>query len=134
MEEIKSQEEMTKERLAKQLMDKLAKPQNLPYEDFAKLDIRAGTIIASEVVPKSKKLVKLEVSFGSLGTRTILAGIGASYNAETLTGMRIVAVLNLAKRTMMGIDSHGMLLAGCSEDGAVSIINPNTIVDGGEIG
>ncbi len=109
------------------------KPQ-VTYDDFVKLDIRAGTITASEAVPKSKKLVKLQVNFGELGSRQILAGIGEHYNPDTLTGMRIVAVVNLAPRQMMGMESYGMLLAGHSDDGAVSVINPNTIVDGGEIG
>ena len=98
------------------------KPENLSYEDFAKFDIRVGTIAKAEVVPKSKKLLKLEVSFGpEVGSRTILAGIASSamiYDAgiercdpTILVGYRVIAILNLAPRQMMGIESHGMILA-----------------------
>src|SRR5271155_5472874 len=89
------------------------KPQNLPYDDFAKLDIRVGLVTKAEAIPKSKKLLKLEVDFAEdRGPRTILAGIAEAYNPEGVVGLKIVAILNLAPRAMMGIQSEGMLLAG----------------------
>ncbi len=110
------------------------KPQNLPYDDFAKLDIRVGTITSAEAVPKSKKLLKLQVDFAeATGPRTILAGIAEAYNSS-IVGLKIVAVLNLAPRTMMGIESHGMLLAGRDVQGIVSLVGANGIVPGGEVG
>ena len=110
------------------------KPQNLSFEDFAKIDIRTGTIISAEPIPKSKKLLKLQVFFGSeVGTRTILAGIAGSYNADTLAGVQVVAVLNLAPRTMMGVESHGMLLAAPTNDGLTLVQCPGS-PDGTEVG
>lgn len=111
------------------------KPQDLPYEDFAKLDIRTGTITKAAHVPKSKRLLQLEIFFGEqIGHRTILAGIAESYTADSLVGQQVVAVLNLAPREMMGITSHGMLLAGKWESGHVNLVKCDSVKDGGSIG
>jgi methionyl-tRNA synthetase len=111
------------------------KPQNLPYDTFAQFDIRVGTIVSAEAIPKSKKLLKLQVNFAEeRGPRTILAGIAESYNPEGVVGLKIVAILNLAPRTMMGIQSEGMLLAGRDVQGMVSLVGANAIVSGGEVG
>ncbi len=79
------------------------------YEDFQKLDLRVGKVIASEKVPKSKKLLKLTVDLG-LEKRTILSGIGHYYEPDALVGRRVVVVANLKPATIMGIQSEGMLL------------------------
>lgn len=112
------------------------KPDNLSYEDFAKLDIRVGIITKSEAIPKSKKLLKLEVFFGpEVGHRVILAGIAESFFEPTsVVGMQITAILNLAPRTMMGIESHGMLLAGRWTDGRLSLVQCLGVEPGGSIG
>jgi methionyl-tRNA synthetase len=111
------------------------KPANLAYEDFAKLDIRAGTIVEAEAVPKSKKLLKLTVSFGEgVGNRTVMAGIASSYTPDTVLGIRVLAVLNLAPRTMAGVESTAMLLAGRNEDGSVVLAGSPGIATGSEIG
>lgn len=110
------------------------KPQNLAYDDFGKLDIRVGTITQAEAVKKSK-LLHLQVSFGpEIGTRTILAGISEAYSPETVVGLQVVAVLNLAPREMKGIVSNGMLLAGRSTTGQLILVAPNGIAEGGEVG
>lgn len=86
----------------------------ITFADFEKIDIRVGQIKSAERVPKSDKLLKLEVDFGLLGTRTILAGIGkaeAYPSPAILVGNRYAFVVNLAPRKMMGILSHGMALA-----------------------
>ena len=89
----------------------------ITYDDFAKLDIRTGTILSAELIAKSKKLVKLEVTFGpEIGNRTILAGIAEFFSTEDLTGTPVLAVLNLEPRTMFGIESHGMILAAKNDD------------------
>jgi methionyl-tRNA synthetase len=104
-------------------------------EDFFKADIRAGTITSAEAVPKSKKLLKMSVSFGpEIGTRTILAGIAEAYNPEGIVGLQVVAVVNLPPRAMMGIESHGMLLAGRSATGQLILVSPNGIAEGQQIG
>jgi methionyl-tRNA synthetase len=123
------------------IMESEPKPTNLPATDFFKFDLRAGTILTIEPVAKSKKLLKLEVSFGpTIGNRTILAGIASGYDVNNpntgrvIVGQKIVAVLNLEPRPMMGIDSHGMLLAAHSEDGAIWLANPGPVQDGAEVG
>lgn len=108
------------------------------YEDFAKLDIRTGTITKSSAVPKSKKLLKLEVFFGpEIGHRTILAGIAGSYTSDLdgLVGVQVTAIINLAPREMMGETSHGMLLAGrASSTNTIQLVQCLGGDIGGEIG
>ena len=111
----------------------------ITYEDFLKLDIRVGTITSAELVPKSKKLVKLQVSFGE-ESRTILAGIASMIpflldsKVENFQGRQVVAVLNLAPREMMGITSHGMLLAAHGKDDALSLASCPGAPDGADLG
>jgi methionyl-tRNA synthetase len=115
--------------------DTTGKPVDLPYDDFAKLDIRVGIVSSAEAVPKSKKLLKLQVDFGpSVGTRTILAGIAGSYLPDNVVNSRVVAVLNLAPRTMMGEVSHGMLLASRDDNGNVWLLAPGHVSAGAEVG
>lgn len=83
----------------------------IPFDDFKKVDIRAGRITSAERVPKSEKLLKLIVNFGELGNRQILAGIGKSYEPEAVLDKTATFVVNLAPRKMMGLESHGMILA-----------------------
>lgn len=111
------------------------KPQNLAYEDFAKFDFRVGTIQSIQPVPKAKKLLQLEVSFGpEIGNRTILAGVASAYPDRVMVGLKVVAVLNLAPRSMMGIESHGMLLAGFDAEGKLWMVQPGPLPDGAELG
>lgn len=113
----------------------MSKPENLSYEDFAKLDIRVGTIQKAESIPKSKKLLKLEVFFGSeIGTKVILAGIAGSYEPNLLAGRKVAAVLNLSPRSMMGIESYGMLLASQDKQCRIWLTDPGPVEDGAEVG
>lgn len=112
------------------------KPTNIPYQDFAKFDIRVGTIQRAEPIPKAKKLLKLSVFFGEvIGLRTIVAGLAGSYDPTIMGGLQVVAILNLAPRIMMGIQSDGMILATYHE-GQVRLIVPSAenISDGSEVG
>jgi EMAP domain len=111
-----------------------SKPDNIAAADFFQFDIRAGTILTIESVPKSKKLVKLEVSFGAAGNRTILAGIASAVPDRVMVGQKVAAVLNLAPREMMGIMSHGMILATHDEEDKIWLINPGPVPDGVSIG
>lgn len=86
----------------------------LVYDDFLKVDMRVGSIVSAERVPKSDKLLKLQINFGEVGIRQIVAGIGKSFEPEQLVGTKICAVLNLAPRKLMGVESHGMILAAHS--------------------
>lgn len=110
-------------------------PAEIQFDDFLKVDIRSGTITKSERVEKSEKLLKLEVYFGSeIGHRTILAGIAKHYDVDAIVGQRVAAVVNLAPRKMMGHMSHGMLLAGQSEDGTVTLVQCFSVPDGARLG
>ncbi len=84
-------------------------------EDVRKLDLRVGVVVQAEPVPKSKKLLKLEVDIG-FEKRTIISGISQYYKPEDLIGKRVVVVANLKPATLMGIQSHGMILAGACQN------------------
>lgn len=85
------------------------------YDDFAKLDLRVGTIVNCEEKEGSNKLLRLTVDFGEEGTRNILSGIKAWYKPADLIGKQFVFVFNLAPRKMMEEDSEGMILAADGE-------------------
>lgn len=85
------------------------------FDDVKKLDLRVARIVEAEKVPKSKKLLKLQVDTG-FDKRTIVSGIGHQYEPEVLIGKHVVIVANLAPAKLMGVESQGMLLAGSSGD------------------
>ena len=100
-------------------------PGVITIDDFAKVELRVGKVLAAEAIPKSKKLLKLTVQDGHESERTILAGIAESYAPETLVGRTIAFVANLAPRPMMGQVSHGMVLAA-ETDGKAQLISFET--------
>jgi methionyl-tRNA synthetase len=85
------------------------------YEEFAKVDLRVGKILAAEAVPKSNKLLKLKIDIGE--ERTIVAGIGKDYTPAELIGKTIVVVANLKPAKLKGVESYGMLLATDTDKG-----------------
>lgn len=99
----------------------------IDLEYFAKVQLRVARIDAAEALPKSKKLVKLQIDLGpALGKRQILAGILQFYPPETLVGRKIVVVVNLKPAVLMGEQSQGMLLAALSEDGSsLALLQPS---------
>jgi len=86
------------------------------YEDFAKLDIRVGTILSAERVPKTDKLIKLRIDIGETTPRQVVAGI-AEYisDPEELVGEQLTFLANLEPRSIRGIESQGMILAVSTE-------------------
>ena len=84
-------------------------------DDFARIDLRVGKILAAERVPKSTKLLKLQVGLGT-ETRQILAGIGSTYEPEALIGRLVAVVANLKPAKLMGLESQGMILAAGDKD------------------
>jgi methionyl-tRNA synthetase len=92
----------------------------LSIEDFAKVELKIGRVVAAERVEKSDKLIKLKVDIGE--ERQIVAGIGKAYDPEYLVGKEIVVVANLKPAKLMGVESRGMLLAASDEDGKPSIL------------
>jgi len=95
----------------------------ISYEDFAKLDIRIGTIAAAEMVPDTDKLIKCTIDFGEFGTRTIVSGIAEWKKPEDLIGKQCPYIVNLAPRMLRGVESQGMLLASSDNEG-LSLIHP----------
>jgi methionyl-tRNA synthetase len=91
----------------------------IEYDEFAKVDLRVAKILAAEAVPKSSKLVKLRIDIGE--ERTIVAGIGKDYQPDELVGKSIIVVANLKPAKLMGVESHGMLLATDSVQGLTLI-------------
>ena len=93
------------------------------FEDFEKLDIRVGLVKDCQKVKKSKKLLQFTIDDGSGTDRTICSGIAAFYeNPEELIGKRILFVANFAPRTMMGIESQGMILSAVDADESLSVV------------
>lgn len=99
------------------------------FDDFQKLDLRIGTIKSAESILGSDKLLKLVVDFGG-EKRQLVAGIAKEYSPETLPGKQIVVLTNLEPRTLMGIESQGMLLAADIE-GRPVLLMPDKIVPEG---
>jgi methionyl-tRNA synthetase len=97
--------------------------ETIDYDTFAKTDLRVGLVLEAEEVPKSKKLIKMKVDLG-FEVRTILGGIKEAYSPADLVGRRVVVVANLAPRPLMGIESHGMLLAASDNNSKPYLIAP----------
>jgi len=97
----------------------------IQYEDFAKLDIRIGTVRAAELVPETDKLIKCTVDFGELGVRTIVSGIALYRTPESIVGKQLPYIVNLAPRILRGVESQGMLLAASVGD-KLALLEPDT--------
>ncbi len=105
--------------------------ENIPFEDFEKLDIRVGLVKACEKIKKSKKLLKFTLDDGSGQDRTILSGIAQWYEPERLVGRRVLFIANLAPRQMMGETSCGMILSAVNYNGDLSVTTTLDEVKGG---
>ena len=113
-------------------MQEIQTPATITIDDLVKVDIRAGRIKAAEAVPKSE-LLKLQVDFGELGTRQVLARIGKHYTPESLIETTAAFVVNLPPREMKGQTSNGMILAAAHDDGVAvvtlpAIVKPGTVI------
>jgi methionyl-tRNA synthetase len=102
----------------------------IQYEDFAKLDLKIGTIVSAEKVEKADKLLKLEVDLGS-EKRIIISGIALYYKPEETVGKQVVVITNLAPRKMKGIESNGMVLTAEDSDGNLHFISPGQNINPG---
>ena len=113
----------------KNLMELAAKTvppgkETIEFDDFAKMDIRIGEIVAAEKMEKSKKLLKLTVNDG-IKERTILSGIAEHFKPEEVIGKQVSFLANLAARKMMGLESEGMILMAEDADGSLSFVQPD---------
>ena len=100
------------------------------FDDFAKIDLRVGTIVTAEKVEKADKLLKLTIDLG-FETRTIVSGIALHFKTEEIVGKQVTVVANLAPRKMRGIESNGMILMAEDKNGKLYFVNPAEMVDEG---
>ncbi|WP_329805973.1 methionine--tRNA ligase [Flavobacterium facile] len=103
------------------------------FEDFAKIDLRIGTIIEAEKMPKANKLLVLKVDTG-IDVRTIVSGIAEHFTPEEVIGKKVTVLVNLAPRALRGVESEGMLLLTNTPEGKLVFVNPDTDgVDNGAV-
>tara|TARA_R110002050_G_scaffold161882_3_gene291681 strand:- start:3625 stop:5625 length:2001 start_codon:yes stop_codon:yes gene_type:complete len=107
-------------------MNKEVAPQKetITFDDFSKLDMRVGTIIEAEKMPKAKKLLVLKVDTG-LDIRTIVSGIAESFSPADIVGKKVTVLVNLAPRALRGVESEGMILMTENTDGKLVFVNPD---------
>jgi methionyl-tRNA synthetase len=102
----------------------------IEFDDFGKVDLRTGTIIAAEKVAKTKKLLKLTVDTG-IDKRTVVSGIAEYYEPENIIGQQVAILVNLAPRNLKGIESQGMILMAEDHDGKLCFIAPTSLMKNG---
>jgi methionyl-tRNA synthetase len=127
-EEIQKQvDRLEATKTANQAENKKAEPQKdlIQYDDFAKMDIRTGTILEAEKMPKANKLLVLKVDTG-IDVRTIVSGIAESFTPEEVVGKRVTVLVNLTPRALRGVDSQGMILMTQNAEGKLVFVNPDT--------
>ena len=100
------------------------------FDDFAKIDLRTGTIVSAEKVDKADKLLKLEIDLG-FEKRTIVSGIALHFKSEEIINKQVVVVANLAPRKMRGIESNGMILLAEDKEGKLYFVAPDKKIDNG---
>jgi len=135
-EEIQKQvDKLEATKTANAAENKVAEPQKelIQYDDFAKMDIRTGTILEAEKMPKANKLLVLKVDTG-IDVRTIVSGIAESFTPEEVVGRRVTVLVNLAPRALRGVESQGMILMTQNSEGKLVFVNPDADgVGNGEI-
>jgi len=109
-----------------------AKPSkdSIEFDDFGKMDIRVGTILEAEKVPKTKKLLKLKIDTG-IDKRIVVSGIAEYYDPKELIGKQVSILVNLEPKKLKGIESQGMILCAENADGTLSIVSPDQAVKNG---
>ena len=126
-EEIQKQiDKLEATKVANKADNKMAEPQKetIQYDDFAKIDLRVGTILEAEKMPKANKLLILKIDTG-IDVRTIVSGIAESFSPEEIIGKRVTVLVNLAPRNLRGVDSEGMILMTKNAEGNLVFVNPD---------
>ena len=111
---------------ANEMENQQAEPQKdiATFEDFTKMDLRVGTIIEAQKMPKTKKLMVLKVDTG-LDKRTVVSGIAEHFRAEDIIGKKVTVLVNLAPRKLRGVESEGMILMTENAEGKLVFVNPD---------
>lgn len=106
---------------------------NCTFDDFMKMDIRTGTILEAEPVPKTKKLLKLKIDTG-IDKRTVVSGIAEYYKPEDIIGKQVSVLVNLESKKLRGIESQGMILMAEDANGSLKFVSPvEKVKNGSEI-
>ena len=106
----------------------------IKYEDFAKLDIRIGTILSAERIADTEKLIKLSVDIGESSPRQLVAGIAVFIpEIQALVGKQIPILVNLEPRQLRGVESQGMILAASGENSEFALLTPDSPLPNGAI-
>ncbi len=103
---------------------------NVSFDDFSKMDIRIGTILEAEKLPKTKKLLKLKIDTG-IDQRTVVSGIAEHFNPEEIVGRQVTILVNLEPRNIKGIESQGMILMAEDTDGKLLFVGPDKKIGNG---
>ena len=122
----KQLEKLEATKTANAMEDQKAEPQKdiATFEDFTKMDLRVGTIIEAEKMPKTKKLMVLKVDTG-IDQRTVVSGIAEHFKAEDIIGKKVTVLVNLAPRKLRGVESEGMILMTENAEGKLVFVNPD---------
>ena len=104
--------------------------ENVSFDEFMKLDIRVGTVLECQKVPKADKLLQFKIDDG-MGCRTIVSGIAQHYNPEDLVGKQVCFIANFPPRKLKGIESQGMILSAEDANGRLVVISPSDLVTNG---
>lgn len=126
-EEIQKQlDKLEATKTANKVENATAEPQKevATFDDFSKLDIRVGTILEAEKMPKANKLLVLKVDTG-IDIRTIVSGIAEHFSPEEVIGKRVTVLVNLAPRALRGVESAGMILMTNNAEGKLVFVNPD---------
>lgn len=113
--------------------NKIVEPQKeaIRFDDFAKMDLRVGTILEASKMPKANKLLILKVDTG-IDVRTIVSGIAESFKPEDIIGKKVTVLVNLAPRNLRGVESQGMILMTTNAEGKLVFVNPDAEAANGE--
>lgn len=130
-DENNKKEKIKKKESAKKSTD--ATRQEVTFEEFSRLDLRAGVIREAEAIPKSDRLLKLQVDVGETDLRQVVAGIAEDHPVEELIGKEVVVLANLSSARLMGVESHGMVLAVEGENGLTLLGFDGKVKPGGRI-
>ncbi|MBI2086261.1 methionine--tRNA ligase subunit beta [Candidatus Daviesbacteria bacterium] len=105
----------------------------ISIEEFARIELKVGTVIEAEDIEGSEKLLKLKVDLGEEQPRQVLAGVKQWYKPEDLKGKQVIVVANLEPRMMMGLESQGMMLAASCDDKPIFLTVPREVSPGSKI-
>jgi len=133
LEKLKIKSQKSKESKVEETKEIINQPiikSTIEFDDFAKIDLKIGTIISAEKIEKADKLLKLEVDLG-FEKRTIVSGIALYFKPEEIVGKQVTVVCNLAPRKMRGIESNGMILMAEDKAGKLHFVNPDNKIDDG---